>query len=67
MNTETIQYTTIPSGPVTQWLKRIRDRFTRHTGSRDQGPANASARQGDLLRSMPLEEKLRLGMYRYMD
>ena len=68
MNTQAIQYQTqVTENTIAALIKRIRGFFARI----NQRPAttcnDAESRQGDLLRSMPLEDKLRLGMYNYMD
>ena len=68
MNTETIQYPTRTTSSILAALvDRIRGRFIRHPRQPVETPPREAIRQADLLRSLPLEEKLRLGMYRYMD
>ena len=68
MNTQTIHYTTRPTRSLlVAIVNGIRSFFVRRQTRKDSMPTRESVRQGDLLRSMPVEEKLRLGMYRYMD
>ena len=68
MNSEAIQYSSRPTiNTRVSAINWIRGLFVRRQAKANALPAQASARQGDLLRSLPVEEKLRLGMYHFMD
>ena len=66
MNTETLQHTTLPSARIPgTWLRRIHHLFTGYAPQPAGRPG--PAHPGNSLANLPIEEKLRLGLYRYMD
>ena len=68
MNTETIHCSNrTTSSLIAAIANCIRGLLGHRQAQPTALPTGKSIRQGDLLRNLPINEKLRLGMYHYMD
>ena len=68
MTTKTVPQTTVPlfQTPV-NWLQRIHHLFTGYSSNNADLTMHAGHRPDNALGNLPIEDKLRLGLYRYMD